>query len=373
MKKSFLTLLLLLSIAGEAKYLDSQSCKECHEDIYAEHTKSMHHKSSLFSDEIHKKVKESSNESGYACALCHMPSTKNLSAVIRGEEQPDPNDKRQSDGVSCFYCHQIEKVHHSKAYNINFSSAKGDEKPTMFGNLKDPDSSDKHHAEHNEIYKNSEVCMGCHSHKENSHGFEVCNTKDQYDKRSDCIGCHMPKASGGNEKFNKKGRSEYATHNFLGIRSAEMVKKTVKLELAYQNDIIELTIINKMGHSIITHPMRLKYAKTVVLRDKKVIWSNFKESPQEDKEATFMIAFKDTEGKPSMPHNATGYAINQNLKAMSSKTIKYSVPKLQKGDEIETTWVSYVVNPQIAKKLGITDEEATKIYDGMKESIVIQK
>lgn len=370
--KRVILLLLFLFVASEAKYLESKSCKECHEDIYAEHEKSMHHKSSIFGDEIHKKVKEISTQSNYSCALCHMPSTKNLSAMIRGEEQPDPADVRQSDGVSCFYCHQISKVHHSKAYNINFSSASGDDKPTMFGNLKNPDSSDKHHAEQNEIYKNSEVCMGCHSHKENEHGFEVCNTKNQYDKTSDCIGCHMPRASGGNEKFNKKGRDEYATHNFLGIRSDDMVKKTVKLELAYKNDTIELTIVNKMGHAIITHPMRLKFAKTVVTRKGEVVWNNFKETPQEDKEATFMIAFKDGEGKPAMPHTARDYLFNQNIKAMSSKTVTYKVPKLQKGDEITTTWISYVINPQIAQKLSITSEEATKAYVGAKESIVVQ-
>jgi hypothetical protein len=151
-----------------------------------------------------------------------------------------------------------------------------------------------------------------------------------------------------------------------------MVKKTVKLELAYKDDTIELTIINKMGHSIITHPMRLKFAKTVVLRKGEIIWSNFKESPQEDKEATFMIVFKDSEGKPAMPHTAVEYLVNQNLKAMSAKSVKYSVPQLQKGDEIQTTWVSYVVNPKVAQKLQITSEEATKAYIGAKESIVVR-
>ena len=370
--KIIVVLFLLLIMALEAKYLESQSCKECHEDIYSEHASSMHHKSSIFGDEIHKKVQELSGDNNYACALCHMPSTKNLSAMIRGIEQPDPNDKRQSDGVSCFYCHQISKVHHAKTQNINFSSATNDEKPTMFGNLNNPDTSDKHNMEHNEIYKNSEVCMGCHSHKENSHGFEVCNTKDQNNARSDCIGCHMPKTSGGNEKFNKRGRDQYSTHKFLGIRSDEMVKKSVKLELTYKNDTIELTIINKMGHSIITHPMRLKFAKTVVIRVKKVIWSNFKETPIEDKEATFIVAFRDSEDKPSMPHTAVGYKIDQNLKAMSSKVIKYSIANLQKGDEIETTWISYVINPQIAKKLDINTKEATREYIGKKESIIIK-
>ncbi len=370
--KKIILIFLLLFIVVEAKYLDSESCKECHENIYNQHTKSMHHKASLFSDEVHRKVQELSDDKKYSCALCHMPAAKNLSAIIRGTENPKAEEISNSDGVSCAFCHQISKIHYGKSYNINFSSTAFDDKPTMFGNLDNPDSSNKHNSQSSDIYKNSEVCMGCHSHKENSNGFEVCNSKDQHDSRSDCIGCHMPKATGGNENFNKKGRSEYTTHNFLGIRSDEMVKKSVKLGLSYKNENIELSIENKMGHAIITHPMRLKFVKTVVLRDGKTIWSNFSQSPKEDKEATFIIVFKDSEEKQAMPHNAVGYELNQNLKAMSSKIVLYSVPSLQKGDIIKSTWVSYVVNPNIAKKLELTSDEITKQYIGDEVSIVIK-
>ena len=363
--KLIVALMCFFSLSLQAKYMDSKSCEECHEDIYYEHSQSMHHKSSLFKDEIHKKVKEKVNKEKYSCALCHMPATSNLAGVIRGIDQPNPKDKRQSDGVSCAYCHQISKIYHGKTYNINFSSAKYDEKPTMFGNLDRPDDSDKHHAEHNEIYKNSEVCMGCHSHKENTLEFQVCNTLDQNGGRSDCIGCHMPKAPGGNEKFNKRGRDEYATHKFLGIHSQEMVKKAVELKLSYKQERIELEIVNKMGHSIITHPMRLKFAKTVLLRDNKVIWSNFEKSPIEDKEASFIIVFKDADGNKAMPNKAIGYKLNRNLKAMTSKIVKYDVPKLKEGDVIKSTWISYAINPKIAKKLEITDKEVTKPIKGV--------
>lgn len=370
--KSILTLFFIISAVVQAKYIESEKCKECHEKIYYEHSTSMHHKSSLFSDEVHRKVKEFSSKDKYSCALCHMPSVKNLGAIIRGHEEPNNKDKRQTDGVSCFYCHQITKIHYSKSYNINFLNSSIDDKPTMFGNLKNSESSDKHYVQSNEIYKNSEICMGCHSHKENSYGFEVCNTKDQYNSRSDCIGCHMPKASGGNEKFNKKNRREYATHTFLGVHSDKMIKKAVKLELEYKNDTIELSIENKMGHSIITHPMRLKFVKTVVLRDGNVIWSNFADNPIEDKEATFIVLFKDAKENQSMPHTAMGYKINQNLKAMSKKIVTYSVPKLQKGDEIKSTWISYIVNPNIAKKLNISTKDIIKPYIGVEKSLVVQ-
>lgn len=363
---------ILFSLSLQAKYLSSETCKECHEDIYAEHISSMHHKSSLFRDEVHRKMKETVSKDKYACALCHMPATLNLASMIRGMEKPNLNSVRQTDGVSCFYCHQISKVHHGKTYNINFFSAKDGQKPIMFGNLNNPDDSDKHNSQKNEIYKNSEVCMGCHSHKENAQGFQVCNTLNEFDKRSDCIKCHMPKAPGKVEKFNKKGRTEYATHSFLGIHSAQMVKKAVDLKLSYSKNTVKLEIENKMGHSIIVHPMRLKFAKTVVLREDKIIWSNFKKSPLEDKEATFIIVFKDSKGNASFPHSAVGYKINQNLKAMSNKTIEYKIPNLKKGDIIKTTWVSYAINPKIAKKFELTDKKYLTPDTGLVKSITVK-
>ncbi len=371
--KWIFSLLLLWAVSADAKYLDSESCNECHEKIYAEHAVSMHHKSSLFKDEVHRKVKEKVNKEKYACALCHMPATKNLSSMIRGMEQPNPKSKRQQDGVSCFYCHQINRIYHGTTYNINFYSYKTGVKPKFMADLDNPDSSDKHDSESNEIFKNSEVCMGCHSHKQNQHAFEVCNAQDAQGATSDCIGCHMPKDPGGAEKYNKRGRDQYATHKFLGIHSPEMVKRAVELKLTQTDgDGIDLEIINKMGHPIITQPMRLKFVKTIVIRDGKTIWSNFKKSPIEDKEATFIIVFKDKEGKPAMPQAAVGYKIKQNLPAMQSKTVHYGIQDLKEGDRVEATWISYIINPKIAKKLKITDKALLQAYKGASISLRVK-
>jgi hypothetical protein len=368
---AYLFILFAIGLNASIKYPSSESCNECHENIYREHKNSMHHKSSLFKDEVHAKVKNIVNENRYQCAICHMPASKNLRAIMGGQEQPNPKSHRQTDGVSCFFCHQISKIYDSAKHKINFSNYNGEKKPTVFGNLKKPYESNEHESKSNEIYKNSQVCMGCHSHKQNANGFEVCNTKNQYDKTSDCIGCHMPKTTGTIEKKDKGMRTNYASHDFLGVHSKEMVKKAVKLELFYKDELLELTITNKMGHSIITHPMRLKFAKTVIKRDAKVIWSNFEDSPLEDVDATFIIVFKDAQGNAAMPHMAVDYKLNRNLKANTSKVIKYKVPKLKKGDVISTTWVSYIVNPKIAKRLDITAKDIVKPYIGAQESMYV--
>ncbi|MFT5835687.1 MAG: hypothetical protein ACI9RG_000580 [Sulfurimonas sp.] len=369
-----LSILLLLTISAnaEVKYPSSESCNECHENIYREHQSSMHPKSSLFKDEFHATMKDIVNKNEYGCAVCHMPATKNMRAMMSGKEQPDSTKYRQTDGVSCFFCHQIKKIYDSPAHKINYSNYRGDKKPTVFGNLKKPYESNEHYSESNEIYKTSEVCMGCHAHKQNYIGFEVCNVEKGYDKQTDCIGCHMPRTSGTIEKKDKGMRESYVSHEFLGVHSQKMIKKAVKLELSYKNSQLKLTINNKMGHAIITHPMRLKYAKTIITRDSKIIWSNFKEDPADDKEATFVIIFKDIDDKATLPNKALGYKLNRNLRANSSKVITYKVPKLKKGDIVKTIWVSYLINPVLAKMAGITAKDIIKQSIGIQETLTIK-
>ena len=358
---------LLFSLPLSGKYMDSKSCAECHDMIYDEHMTSMHAKSSLFKDEFHRKMKEINYPDTYKCAECHTPGAKDLDKLMAGIHQP-ARTKRQLDGVSCIFCHQIAKIEKSHLQNKNITTFGREGKQLMYGALKKPGPSDKHDSfSLNPIYRNSVVCMGCHDHKRNElKGLEVCEISMDIGnfKQSDCIGCHMPKYPGGVTKLNKKGREEYAGHEFLGIRSAEMVKKAVKLSLKQNGKNIELTIKNKMGHSILLQPMRLKYVETTVTRDGKTIWKNFKDSPYEDKEVTFSRLFVDDNGKQVYPPKATGIKYYTNLDMEKSKTVTYAIDDLKAGDRVTSTWVSYPIRPTLAKELELTEKTLTAKYIG---------
>lgn len=366
----FLIFLLVITSILQAKYMDSKSCFECHDTIYEEHTKSMHHNSTIFRDEVHKKVADMTSKEKYECALCHMPSTPNLREVMQDKSKIDEKLMQNQDGVSCFYCHQIDQVHKSKANNINF--VKTYDRVVFYGNLEKADSSERHGSDNNDIFKNSEVCMGCHSHKENENGIEVCNAKNEYDSTSNCISCHMAKKAGAVERADKKGRKEYASHEFVGIRSSAMVKEAIELGLTQTDNKITLNIKNKMGHSIITQPMRLKFVKTTITRNNEVIWSNFKESPLEDKEATFAIILEDEQKNPTIPSKAVAYKVNQNLKANGTKSVTYNIDNLKSGDIVKSAWVSYVINPNIAKKLELSNEELSKPIFGDSKTLIVK-
>ena len=359
-----------------AKYLDSKSCNECHDMIYEEHIESMHAKSSLFKDEFHKKIKEINFPNRYKCAICHIPAAKDLEKIRAGTIQPS-HTKRQLDGVSCVFCHQIAKIEQSHTQNKNITTFDRPGKPLLYGALNNPGESDKHDSitinKKYNIYSNSKVCMGCHSHKRNeSHDVEICKISIDETKQTNCIKCHMPKFQGGVTKLNKKGREEYASHEFLGIRDEDMVKQAVELSLKQNNKKIELTIKNKMGHQILLQPMRLKYVKTVITRDGNIIWQNFKNSPYEDKEATFSKLFADENGKQVYPPKAAKIKYYTNLDTYKSKTVVYDIKELKKGDIVTSTWISYAVRPSLAKELDLKDSVLLKKFIGTEVKLEIK-
>ena len=378
MKRVIFLLILLVFVVEASDYLDSKSCAECHDRIYDEHNFTMHASSSLFKDEFHKKMKELNYPDTYKCAVCHIPGANELEKIITGATQPS-RTKRQLDGVSCFYCHSITAIKKSHYQNSNKTTFKREGKIMVYGFLKNPGDSDKHDSltlpKRFNIYANSKVCMGCHSHKRNeSHDVEICQISQDIKnyKQTDCVGCHMPKYSGGATKLNKKGRLEYVSHEFKGIRDKDMVKKAVKLELIKLDQThIKLTIKNEMGHQILLQPMRLKYAKTTITRDGKVIWQNFKKSPYEDKEATFSKLFMDKNNKQVYPPKAAAIKYYTNLDTYKSKDIIYEVPSLQTGDLIETIWISYPIRPSLAKTLNLTQERLIRQYIGYKTQLLI--
>ncbi len=59
--------------------------------------------------------------------------------------------------------------------------------------------------------------MGCHSHKQNGHGLDVCRTDKRGAESRDenCITCHMPKVKGSATNIRVSKRHAY--HGFAGV------------------------------------------------------------------------------------------------------------------------------------------------------------
>jgi len=358
MKLIFLIFTILTSLLS-AKYLSNESCKECHEDIYYEYQSSYHSKT-YFNDELHRKVANKASSIKYDCGVCHMPGATNLKELESGKHRPSDKFIEERDAISCFYCHQIGFVKQAHTKNINYLSKKpAGYKPSMFGSLKDVDDSDKHEMLNNPIYKKN-VCLGCHSHKRNSHDVLIFDAMEDNQDSTGCIKCHMQYTPGGAEKTNKKGRDEHRSHDFPGIHNTEMIKDAVDIRVDTKDNIIEITLENKMPHPLIIQASRLKYLEITVTRGSKEIWKNFVDSPMEDKKGAFVTEFLDENDKfVSIPAFAYKRGFVNNLKAKETKIIKYEVPSIKSGDTIKASMYVILAKPSCSDELDLKDKRLT--------------
>ncbi len=360
MKSILFLLLTLLTSLLSAKYLTNESCKECHEDIYYEY-QSSHHSKTYFNNELHRKVANKVSKTSYDCGSCHMPGATNLKELESGKHRPSEHEIEQTDAISCFFCHQIGFVKQAHDKNINFLSKKPEGfKPSMFGSLENADDSDKHEMLNNPIYKKN-VCLGCHSHKRNAQGTLIFSAMEDNQDSTGCIKCHMPYTPGGVEKINKKGRMEHRSHDFPGIHNMDMITEGIDISVSTNANTVEVTLENKMPHPLIIQASRLKYLDITVQRDKKVIWKNFKDSPMEDKQGAFVIEFLDENDKfVSIPAFAYKRGFDNNLKAKETRTLKYELPSIKKGDIIKVSLYLVLAKPSCSDELDLKDKRLTE-------------
>ncbi len=335
-----------------AKPMTNSACKECHPDIFEEYRHSWHAKS-WHNDLLHRKVAQ--RVPRYECGRCHMPMAENLVRMNEGLEWPDDRHKGQKEAVACFYCHQIAYVKKAHRYNeIQLARQAQGLKPTLFGTLEDPDSSDKHEMVHSPIYEKY-ACTGCHGHKRNGYGVLIYQATGRVDGSEACIKCHMPKEPGGVEKMNKKARRWHHSHRFAGIHDWAMRQKSVEIRFKKaSNGWIDVVVHNKMGHPLIIHPARMKYLKLSLWRKGRKIWENFKTSPREDAQCCFTIDFLGEHDEPiDIPYFARKRGFVNNIDANGTKILRYKLPPMEKNDRMVAEMFVILAKPSCADAAGI--------------------
>jgi len=377
MKDWVLLLFVVISTQSYAT-LENTTCQRCHPVIYAEYQNSMHAKASIFKDPVHKAVwdKHPAKAKGkYKCAKCHTPSDKQLMA---GESTLIENEVQQTEPISCQLCHKIESIEkHTKA-NKNIMSTeektffsankilKGQkvifkEESHLLGLFKTKTGSPYHDIDYsNENFYNGNMCMGCHSHKQNSQGFAVCDMEiKQGDSKETCISCHMPQVKGS-----LANQKESATHAFHGHTihavTPTTLSKYIKLTVDTNEHGFIVNIKNEATHTLFSQPLRLNQLRVSIEREGKV-------TPLETKSFVKVIG---KDGKPAMPWLANEVLKDTLIKALETRKVSYSTV-LKKDDVVLLEFGYYLVNPKAAKKLGITDESATKFIVLTKERVKI--
>lgn len=364
MRKALLLTVALSSLLIAKSELDT--CVKCHPAIVEEFKGSMHKNSSFHGDEIHKAVwdKHPAKAKGnYDCAGCHAPNAK--------------SEEEVKEGITCTTCHTIKDVEEHASVNKNiygkdlkklYSAEAGREdqkviykqESSWFGMNKTTVGSPYHDIDYtNEKYYTGQICMGCHSHRENSHEFMLCETgKDgAKDKEQNCITCHMPKVQGSATTI--RHSEKHSFHGFAGARKhPEMLSQHVELEFKKTQNGFDVVVENKAPHNFMLHPLRVAQLKVNLIRDAK-------STPL--KTETFVKVIGNDEG-PSMPWLATKVVEDTMLKANEKRSISYS-DTLKKGDRLEVQLGYFVVNPKALKNLGLEENKELEKFKVLKQKI----
>ena len=356
MKTLLLTLLILctssLLFANENKV-----CQKCHPLIYKEYMSSIHRKSSLPNDKIYAAVfkREHQSQDKNKCKSCHAPSAQ---TKMQAKEQP----------ISCIYCHTIKDVQEGEAANKNiltgkkrdFYTAEADKKneskvkytttSSFFGLIKRSKNSPYHQIEYNnENYYNGNVCMGCHSHENNVHGFDVIMLDAYIDKndKGTCISCHMPKVMGS--KTTLRDSKVHAYHGMAGLyQLSESLGKYIDFKVKKSDKGFDVKILNQTNHALFGGTFREGILEAKIIRSGKTITL---------KPYIFTRTFG-KDGKASMPFEATD--VLKDTLIYGKKSLHYDT-KLHKGDKLILTLGFRLISKHAANELKLTaDKELTK-------------
>jgi hypothetical protein len=343
---------------------ESKVCQKCHPIIYSEYYESSHRNASVYNNPIHKAMwdKHPKDEKGYTCAKCHSPS--DLESLQTGKLTQ--NETQLEEPISCVYCHSIKDVEHGDSSNTNITTDKKREfytseegkkgkaeyktETSWFGLVKESKSSPYHKIDYdNKNFYTGNVCMGCHSHTNNEHSFDITMLDaviDEKDKNS-CVTCHMPQVLGTKVTINES--KTHAYHGIAGIyHQTKKMGDYIDFELSKNSEGFSVKVINKSNHALFGQALRQGILKAEISRGDKVI---------ELKPFVFeRILAKD--GVAVMPWDA-----NQALKDTLIYAKRDVVFKevLRQGDIVTLTLGVQRISNEGAKSLGIEkNRELTK-------------
>lgn len=337
--KKYLLLSFLFPIFLSAFTAQNRVCKQCHPAIYSEYYDSAHRKASVFNDPVHHawwKLMPKTKQ-GYTCAKCHTPSDSN--ALKKGVLTE--NSIQKEEPISCIYCHTIDHIQQHGDYNTNITTGKTREfftadtskkgsgvahfqtHTSWFGLNRSVENSPYHKINYNnDNYYNGNVCMGCHSHTDNGHGFDILMLDAFIDKKDKetCISCHMPQIPG--TKVTLKNTPTHAYHGIAGIHNmTEALGKYIDFYVTQTAGGFDITIVNHANHALFGQAYREGVLKVSIERNGKEITLQ---------PALFTRVFGKN-GKTTLPWEATE-TLKDSL-IYGKKRLHYPV-KLQKDDTL---------------------------------------
>lgn len=331
-------------------HVPSANCGECHKEIYLQWAGSMHASSSALNDPIHGAVYGMEAGSPTAegvtlkatgayppCLQCHAPN------AARDKTTKLDANPAYAEGVNCVACHTMQSFKGVKGSDgtMRMGAAAYDYSPD---HLQGPDGAPHGsqpvaapggdgaatansfpHQANAQLFKGSEVCMGCHQMMYNPYKLPVCTIGDlltgDNGPAPTCQSCHMPVVNG------------FVSHEMAGGHDPQRVRKAVALSITAKPEGEKVktvvTLHNTLLHTMPSGaPFRNMVVKVTALDDKgQVVWRNFKENPgKEDPQSFLILKLVDNEGKPAMAPQATQIAGDTRLQPNEKRQLAYDIP-----------------------------------------------
>ncbi|GAB4256023.1 MAG: multiheme c-type cytochrome [Deferrisomatales bacterium] len=239
----------------------AQRCGECHIDIYALWSNSMHAKAwedpAFFATYIDERIQGDERIRSY-CIQCHAPTLHYNPAL-------STDSPVVKEGVTCDFCHSVQEVdtdNTSKPFKVQWGKLKR-------GPYKDSESP-VHQTKSAPFFADGTLCGGCHEML-NLKGLPIITTYSEWKEGyraagnpASCPDCHMPLAAGFtvSSKFRKTKR-RLNLHSFPGGHSRVQLLDALELEVLDETKLygkmkVKLGLTNVgAGHNIPTgNPLR---------------------------------------------------------------------------------------------------------------------
>jgi len=342
--------------AQEHKIQSSESCKDCHQDIYQQWVKSRHanatpSKNILFAKLYQKSQQDTEGQTKLYCIRCHAPVS-----MVNGDV--DLKQEITNEGVTCDICHTTKELTKDPQHWPLILSGED----TKFGPSKKLPPHD-HESAYSNMFEGGKLCSGCHGgmidvpQMQGCSDLTICDTSGEWEQSS--------------FSKNKSGCNEcHATHSFEGAYSEEILQQAVDLNIEV-NEFggkinLNVTITNSgTGHLLPTGPpARLIFIKVLAYDQAgKVIWSNFNTNPmKEDPYGVFHVVFANSLGQvPALPWIAAKIVKDTRLKPEESRKLIYKFPA-ENVEKIEAKLFYRLAPSPLLDKFEITDEYLKKSY-----------
>lgn len=250
-------------------FSSSRTCGDCHKDIYAGFSRSLHSLSftnPIFSMAYARAYMETKGAAKETCLKCHAPTvliTKDADAALPITRE----------GVTCDFCHSIESVDLSSPNPFRLDLA-GKKRASM----KDA-KSPAHSASYAEWFNKSEMCAACHEIA-SVHGVKTATTYSEWKtseyaaKGVQCQGCHMPKVSGAAVDPSIKTASSGKVHDHSLSHNVDTMKGALKLHVSKAERskgdryIVDINVTNaRAGHAVPTGTQPREVVLEVTVKD----------------------------------------------------------------------------------------------------------